>query len=495
MFAAPPPSVRLQQSGPFPPSMPQDGDFDDPWAVRDPLMPAPAPVQAQAATAPVYPHHPPATLQHLSQVQAAPAPAHAQHPPVQLQFSQTQAQHAPAQAPDPLQLRDPWEAGGNAADLGSRQAPPHPWPAIDPWESTPPPDMIVPPAGPPMPRSAMPNPSLSGAGQGPAFPGHGVHDPTMANPALQGQTNMDERIPSLAVSHPEMPGKSVPCLVTTDPAPMPQPPTSSPAVVSSGIPAPAMPSANSAVQAPTQGAIRPNFVPNLRLPQPAATAEAGPGVVGTPAAPHDTADEDSMGDFPAPKNQSETDSELSQRQQRPCLEQQPAPPREAESPPLDAAALPLGVHRRYFVFHMMRKRLDEKLGISFQEVVGVDAGMEVTKIIDTIEDAGKASGKLLAAQWNEAMHATFPENALQPGDVAYKLQDGSPFNKDAIYSVLPNTLDIWIVFYREEGPSFSFTIPEDAPGRLIKAKDLEVSVAVPASRKAGDVWRVLGAHA
>lgn len=216
-----------------------------------------------------------------------------------------------------------------------------------------------------------------------------------------------------------------------------------------------------------------------------------------PAAPQDTADEDSMEDIHAPRSPSETGSKPSLEERR---QQQPlegaAPPREVESPRLVAGALPLDVHRRYFVFNMLRKSLDEKLGISFQEADAVDGGMEVKQINDT---RGDASEIRLAARWNEAMLTTFPENRLQPGDVAYKLHDGTPFNKDAIYSVLPNTLDIWIVFYREEGPSFSFAIPEDAPGTLVKVphpevKDLAVSVTVPASRKVGDVWKVMGAR-
>lgn len=201
-----------------------------------------------------------------------------------------------------------------------------------------------------------------------------------------------------------------------------------------------------------------------------------------------------MKDFPPPRNHSETESEPLPEQQQP--QQQPlkakVSPLEVETSPLDAEALPLGARRRYFVFNMVRKSLDEKLGISFQESDALDGGMEVLKI--------EASVGLLAARWNEAVLTAFPENTLQPGDVAYKLHDGTPCNKDAIYSLLRNTLDIWIVFYREEGPGFSFTISEGDPGTLVKVthpevKKLTVSVTVPASRKAGDVCRVLGAHA
>lgn len=242
-------------------------------------------------------------------------------------------------------------------------------------------------------------------------------------------------------------------------------------------------------------------MPSLRLPQPGATTEPILAeVIAIPTAPQDTATahEDSMEDIPAPKNLSGTESKPFLEQQR---QQQPLEAEEMESPHLYAGTLPLDVQRlrrRYFVFNMLRKSLDEKLGISFQEADGVDGGMEVKQINDARGDASE--NRLLAARWNEAMLTTFPENALQPGDVAYKLHDGAPFNKDAIYSVLPNTLDIWIVFYREEGPSFSFTISEDAPGTLVKVqhpevKDLEVAVTVPASRKAGDVWRVIGARA
>ena len=49
---------------PSPRSTREDADFDDPWKVTDPWAPAPA--QAQAAPAPVYAHHQPVTLQHLS---------------------------------------------------------------------------------------------------------------------------------------------------------------------------------------------------------------------------------------------------------------------------------------------------------------------------------------------------------------------------------------------------------------------------------------------
>lgn len=200
-----------------------------------------------------------------------------------------------------------------------------------------------------------------------------------------------------------------------------------------------------------------------------------------------------MKDFPPPKNNSETESEPlpEQHMQQQTLKAKVSP-REVETSPLDAESLPLGAHRRYFVFNMARKSLDEKLGISFQGSDAFDGGMEVLKI--------EASVGPLAARWNEAVLTTFPENTLQPGDVAYKLHDGTPCNKDAIYSLLRSTLDIWIVFYREEGPSFSFTISEGDPGTLVKVphpevKKLEVSVTVPASRKAGDICRVLGAHA
>jgi hypothetical protein len=74
-------------------------------------------------------------------------------------------------------------------------------------------------------------------------------------------------------------------------------------------------------------------------------------------------------------------------------------------------------------------------------------GLEVKQINDT---AGDAPEIRLAARWNEDIMTISPQNRLQPGDVAYMLLDGTSFNKDAIYSVLPNTLDIRIVFYRNE---------------------------------------------
>jgi hypothetical protein len=74
-------------------------------------------------------------------------------------------------------------------------------------------------------------------------------------------------------------------------------------------------------------------------------------------------------------------------------------------------------------------------------------GLEVKQINDT---AGDALEIRLAARWNEDIMTISPQNRLQPGDVAYMLLDCTSFNKDAIYSVLPNTLDIRIVFFRNE---------------------------------------------
>lgn len=189
----------------------------------------------------------------------------------------------------------------------------------------------------------------------------------------------------------------------------------------------ANPSASSVVQG---APISPNFVPSLRLPQHAATGAVLAESVTVPAAPQDIADAVSVDNIHAPRSPSETET-------RPSLEVR------RQQQPLQRAVPP----RRYFVFTMLKKNLDEKLGICFQEADAVDGGMEVKQINDT---AGDASEILLAARWNEDIMTTFPENRLQPGDVAYMLHDGTSFNKDAISSVLPNTLDIWIVFYRNE---------------------------------------------
>ena len=69
-----------------------------------------------------------------------------------------------------------------------------------------------------------------------------------------------------------------------------------------------------------------------------------------------------------------------------------------------------------------------------------DGGM-VIQNIDT-------SPLKLAAQWNKGVRDTFPDNILQPGDVAHRLKDGKPFCKEEVNVVL-QAQDIWIAFYRE----------------------------------------------
>ena len=98
------------------------------------------------------------------------------------------------------------------------------------------------------------------------------------------------------------------------------------------------------------------------------------------------------------------------------------------------------VPRRYFVFNVMRQNPGQKLGITFVPSTASDGGM-VIQNIDT-------SPLKLAAQWNKGVRDTFPDNILQPGDVAHRLKDGKPFCKEEVNVVL-QAQDIWIAFYRE----------------------------------------------
>ena len=74
-------------------------------------------------------------------------------------------------------------------------------------------------------------------------------------------------------------------------------------------------------------------------------------------------------------------------------------------------------------------------------------GLEVKQMNDI---AGDASGIRLAAWWTEDIMTTSPQLFAAWRRAAYMLLDGTSRNKGAIYSVLPDALDIWIVFCRHE---------------------------------------------
>ena len=88
----------------------------------------------------------------------------------------------------------------------------------------------------------------------------------------------------------------------------------------------------------------------------------------------------------------------------------------------------------------MRQNPGQNLGITFVLATASDGGM-VIQNIDT-------SPLKLAAQWSKGVQDTFPDNILQPGDVAHRLKDGKFFCKEAVNVVL-QVQDIWIAFFRE----------------------------------------------